>query len=106
MTKTLTRKVLIENVLRSSTLAKEEAEIIVACFFKIINDRLISGETVKIAGLGRFILHDKRARPGRNPKTGKDAIISARRVVTFQASPKLKTKVAAYSVPVHMHEEK
>ncbi len=105
MTKTLTKERLVENVFRSGTLIKQEAKIIVECFFKTIRDQLISGETVKIAGFGKFVLRDKKARPGRNPKTGKDAIISARRVVTFRATQKFKKKIAVDGIHVPTHEK-
>ena len=53
----------------------------------------MSGLDVKISGFGNFILRDKKGRPGRNPKTGEDVLISPRRVVTFRAGQKLKSRV-------------
>ena len=54
------------------------------------------GEEVKLSGFGNFELLDKKARPGRNPKTGEDVTISARRVVTFRAGNKLRKKIASF----------
>ena len=56
--------------------------------------RLVAGESVMISGIGTFGLRDKRARLGRNPRTGEEAPIPARRVVTFRASAKLRKRVA------------
>jgi len=58
-----------------------------------ISDALAKGESVKLAGFGNFQLRDKPQRPGRNPKTGEEIPITARRVVTFHASQKLKAMV-------------
>jgi integration host factor subunit alpha len=65
----------------------------VETFFDEIRDALERGESVKLSGFGNFQLRDKPQRPGRNPKTGEEIPISARRVVTFHASQKLKTMV-------------
>jgi len=59
-------------------------------FFDSIKDTLEKGEEVKLSGFGNFIVREKSARPGRNPKTGEEVTISARKVVTFKAGPKLK----------------
>jgi len=59
-------------------------------FFDSIKDSLANGEEVKLSGFGNFIVREKSARPGRNPKTGEQVMISARKVVTFKAGPKLK----------------
>lgn len=72
---------------------KREAKDIVDAFFSQISEVLIEGEPVRISGFGNFQLRDKAARPGRNPKTGDLIPISARRVVTFHASQKLKEAV-------------
>ena len=60
-----------------------------------ITEHLINNEDVKISGFGNFELINKKARPGRNPKTGEDVTISARRVVTFRAGNKLRQKIAS-----------
>ena len=58
-----------------------------------VRNLVVSGLDVKISGFGNFILRDKNERPGRNPKTGEDVTISPRRVVTFRAGQKLKSRV-------------
>ena len=60
-----------------------------------LSNPLINNEDVKISGFGNFELINKKARPGRNPKTGEDVTISARRVVTFRAGNKLRQKIAS-----------
>ncbi|MDR2637705.1 MAG: integration host factor subunit alpha [Zoogloeaceae bacterium] len=72
---------------------KREAKEMVEAFFEEIRDALERGEGVKLSGFGNFQLRDKPLRPGRNPKTGEEIPISARRVVTFHASQKLKSDV-------------
>jgi integration host factor subunit alpha len=71
-------------------LDKREAKIMVKLFFEEITSSLEQGKPVKISGFGKFELRDKTSRPGRNPKTGEEIPITARRVVTFRASQKLK----------------
>jgi integration host factor subunit alpha len=74
-------------------LSKREAKEFVETFFEEIKATLENGEAVKISGFGSFELKDKDERPGRNPKTGEDIPIAARRVVTFRAGQKLKELV-------------
>src|SRR3989337_4088887 len=74
-------------------LNKREAKEIVEMFFEEIRTALESGNQVKLSGFGNFDLRDKNQRPGRNPKTGEEIPITARRVVTFRASHKLKERV-------------
>ncbi len=78
-------------------LNKREAREIVEDFFEEIRAVLESGQPVKLFGFGRFDLHDKSERLGRNPKTGEDAVISARRVVTFYPGAKLREQVEGCS---------
>lgn len=59
-------------------------------FFDTIKNSLARGEDVKLSGFGNFVVREKSARPGRNPKTGESVTISARKVVTFKAGLKLK----------------
>ena len=74
-------------------LNKREAKDFVELFFEKIRQSLESGSSVKLSGFGSFTLRDKSSRPGRNPKTGEEVAISARRVVTFRSSQKLKENV-------------
>ena len=78
-------------------LSKKEAREVVEDFFDEIKNSLEGGDPVKLSGLGTFNLRDKKERPGRNPKTGKDALITPRRVATFKSGTKLKLKVSAYT---------
>jgi len=66
-------------------------------FYGEISTALESNDQVKISGFGNFELRDKKSRPGRNPKTGEEIPISARRVVTFKPGQKLKTRVETYA---------
>ena len=74
-------------------LNKRESKEMVEAFFDELRACLVRGEMVKLSGFGNFQLRDKPSRPGRNPKTGESIPISARRVVTFHASQKLKAVV-------------
>ena len=76
-------------------LSKPEAKAMVEEFFEEIRFALENGKHVKLSGFGNFILRDKLQRPGRNPKTGEEIDVSARRVVTFKPGLKLKTRVEA-----------
>lgn len=72
---------------------KREAKDFVELFFEKVCVSLETGSAVKLSGFGSFTLRDKPSRPGRNPKTGEAVAISARRVVTFRSSQKLKKNV-------------
>ena len=87
---TLTKADLTELLFEKVGLSKSEAKSMIELFFEEISTRLERNEIIKLSGFGNFELLDKPARPGRNPKTGEDIPITARRVVTFYASPKLK----------------
>ena len=87
---TLTKADLTNHLFENVGLNKREAKDMVEAFFEEIGSTLESGSNVKISGFGSFLLYDKPQRPGRNPKTGEETPISARRVVTFHASSKLK----------------
>jgi len=77
-------------------LNKREAKEFVDAFFDVVRTALERGEQVKLSGFGNFDLRQKNQRPGRNPKTGEEIPISARRVVTFRPGQKLKARVEAY----------
>jgi integration host factor subunit alpha len=86
----LTKADLIELLFERLGLNKREAKVMVEGFFEEIRAALERGKGVKLSGFGNFQLRDKPQRPGRNPKTGEVASISAHRVVTFHPSQKLK----------------
>ena len=90
---TLTKAELADLLFEKVGLNKREAKDMVEAFFEEIRGALERGESVKLSGFGNFQLRDKPQRPGRNPKTGEETPISARRVVTFHASQKLKAMV-------------
>ena len=96
---TVTKNELSEALFDQVGLNKREAKDMVETFFDEIRDALERGESVKLSGFGNFQLRDKPQRPGRNPKTGEEIPISARRVVTFHASQKLKAMVDGASAP-------
>ena len=93
----MTKADFAERLLDEIGLNKREAKEMVELFFEQIKASLEQGEQVKISGFGKFELRDKSSRPGRNPKTGEEIPISARRVVTFRTGQKLKTRVEAYA---------
>jgi integration host factor subunit alpha len=89
---TVTKKQLADHLLDTLGLPGRDSKSLVEVFFDSIRQTLASGEEVKLSSFGAFEIKEKRARPGRNPKNGQPFEISARRVVTFHASPKLKHK--------------
>lgn len=80
--------------LNLNNLSKNDSLQLVEDFFEIIRNKLEAGTEVKLSGFGNFRTRDKRQRPGRNPKTGAEIPVAARRVVTFHAGQKLKARVA------------
>jgi integration host factor subunit alpha len=96
---TLTKAELAELLFQHVGLNKSEAKDLVDAFFDEISGALERGESVKLAGFGNFQLRDKVSRPGRNPRTGAQVNIPARRVVTFHASQKLKIVADDSAIP-------
>lgn len=90
---TLTKAALTDLLFKTVGYNKREAADMVDTFFDEVRLILERGDTVKLAGFGVFKIRDKVPRPGRNPKTGEEVLIKARRVVTFHASAKLKAAV-------------
>ncbi|HEX4985667.1 MAG TPA: integration host factor subunit alpha [Burkholderiales bacterium] len=90
---TLTKADLADLLFEKVGLNKREAKDMVESFFEEVRMALEGGDGVKLSGFGNFQLRDKPQRPGRNPKTGEEIPITARRVVTFHASQKLKAMV-------------
>lgn len=93
----LTKADLAENLFQVLGINKREAKELVELFFEEIRSLLEQGHQIRLSGFGNFNLRDKSERPGRNPKTGQNVAITARRVVTFRAGQKLKARVEKYA---------
>ena len=93
MPATLTKAELADLLFEKVGLNKREAKDMVDVFFEEMRAMLERGDSIKLSGFGNFQVRDKPARPGRNPKTGVEVQITARRVVTFHGSQKLKAPV-------------
>jgi len=93
----LTKAEMAERLFDDLGLNKREAKEMVEGFYEEIRNSLSSNQQVKLSGFGNFDLRDKKQRPGRNPKTGEEIPICARRVVTFRPGQKLKARVEAYA---------
>ncbi|MCH8544703.1 MAG: integration host factor subunit alpha [Alcanivorax sp.] len=93
----LTKADMAERLFTELGLNKREAKEMVEMFFEEIRHALENNIQVKLSGFGNFDLRDKSERPGRNPKTGEEIPITARRVVTFRPGQKLKQRVEAYA---------
>jgi len=87
---TITKADIIERVYQKIGFSKKEASELVEMVFNQLKDTLCKGEKVKISGFGNFLVRDKKSRIGRNPQTGDQITISARRVLTFRPSQVLK----------------
>ena len=93
----LTKAVMATSLFNAIGLNREEARELVNLLFQELEASLAKAEPIKLSGFGNFDLRDKNARPSRNPKTGEEIPITARRVVTFRAGQKLKARVEAYA---------
>lgn len=89
----LSKALIAEHLYNDIQLSKSVAKDMVEEFFEVLRNALEHGNHVKLSGFGNFTLRDKSQRPGRNPKTGEDIPVVARRVVTFKAGLKLKNKI-------------
>ena len=92
---TLTKSDIVEDLNNEIGLNKREAKELVDMFFNDIKNLLSEGHDIKLSGFGNFQLRNKKARPGRNPRTGEKVEVSARQVVTFKSGQKLKESVKA-----------
>ncbi|AJA44597.1 integration host factor subunit alpha [Frischella perrara] len=90
---TLTKADIAERLTDKFNIDRQESKILVELFFEEIRVALEKGETVKLSGFGNFAIRDKKSRPGRNPKTGENVAITARRVVTFRPGIKFRERV-------------
>ena len=89
----LTKNVIVEKIQAGLGFPKIHSSEITESLLELIKSSLESGDDVLVSGFGKFCVNDKKARKGRNPATGEDAILPARRVVTFKCSGKLRDKV-------------
>ncbi|MBT3187138.1 MAG: integration host factor subunit alpha [Candidatus Thioglobus sp.] len=88
----VTKKDIVDALVERLSMSHNQALVVTNEFFDSIKQTLALGEDVKLSGFGNFNIRQKAARPGRNPKTGETVTISARKVVTFKAGPKLKSE--------------
>ena len=86
----MTKADIVEKVHGKTGFSKKESSEAVETVLEILKERLESGNKVKLSGFGNFVIRKKDVRKGRNPKTGEEMEISARRVLTFKPSQKLK----------------
>ncbi len=93
----LTKADMAKSLFNELGLNKREALELVDLFFQELGESLADGEQIRLSGFGNFDLRNKVARPGRNPKTGENVPIPARRVVTFRAGQKLRARVEGYA---------
>lgn len=92
----LTKAELAQTLTDTFGFNKRESKELVEQFYAEMSNVLVKGEQIKLSGFGNFELRDKSARPGRNPRTGEDVPISARRVVTFKPGQKLRARIDNY----------
>ena len=86
----MTKADIIENTYEKVGISKKETATVVQTIFDILKDKLEGGENIKISGFGSFVVRQKQTRRGRNPQTGEEIEISARKVITFKPSNVLK----------------
>ena len=89
----LTKHAIAEQIQAQLGFPKNDSMEITETLLELIKSSLESGDDVLVSGFGKFCVKDKKERKGRNPATGDDAILPARRVVTFKCSGKLRDKV-------------
>ena len=94
---TLTKADLAKHLEESVGVPSRDSKELVDQFFKVMAEFLEKGVQVKLSGFGNFMLYNKRERPGRNPRTGEEVPVSARRVVTFHGGQKLKARVEQFA---------
>ena len=90
---TLTKDILIEQIRQKLNCPVKEAKVILETMLEEIKSKLAEGKDVKISGFGKWSVKEKKSRPGRNPHTGNKIEISARSVVVFHPSDKLRELV-------------
>ncbi|VAX76343.1 integration host factor subunit alpha [Buchnera aphidicola] len=89
----LTKAEISDYLFNKLELSKQKIKNLVEIFFEEVRKSLEAGEEVKLSGFGNFYVRNKKQRPGRNPKTGENILVSARRVVVFKPGQKLRNRV-------------
>lgn len=89
----MTKADIVETIYEKVGFSRKESAEIVDLVFDLMKETLESGEKIKISGFGNFLVREKRSRKGRNPQTGKEIQISARRVLTFKPSQVLRKEL-------------
>jgi integration host factor subunit alpha len=89
----MTKSDMVEKIYEKIGFSKKESAELVEMVFDIIKSTLESGEKIKIAGFGNFVVKEKADRRGRNPQTGEEIVISARKILTFKTSQVLKSAI-------------
>ena len=89
----VTKSHLINHLNKNHDLSREESSATIEALLEIIKHTLESGEDLLVSGFGKFVLKDKKSRRGRNPATGNDLFLDARRIVTFRCSKNLREKI-------------
>jgi integration host factor subunit alpha len=98
----MTKAEIVETIYERVGFSKKESAELVETVFDVIKEALVNGEKVKFSGFGNFIVREKNARKGRNPQTGAEIQLEARRVLTFKPSLVLKNELN--STPVQPGE--
>jgi len=86
----MTKAEIVEQIYEKVGFSKKESAELVEIVFDVIKDSLVAGEKVKFSGFGNFLVREQNARKGRNPQTGEEIQLEARRVLTFKPSLVLK----------------
>lgn len=89
----MTKADIVEQIYEKVGFSKKESAELVERVFGLIKETLEKGEKIKIAGFGNFVVKEKADRRGRNPQTGDEIIISARKILTFKPSQVLKSSI-------------
>ncbi len=98
----MTKADIVEMIYERVGFSKKESAELVETIFEVIKEALVTGEKVKFSGFGNFIVREKNARKGRNPQTGEEIQLAARRVLTFK--PSLVLKNVLNEAPVNPDE--
>ena len=95
----MTKADIVETIYEKIGFSRKESAEIVDLVFNLIKETLETGDKIKISGFGNFVVREKQSRKGRNPQTGQEIQISARRVLTFKPSQVLRKALNAEPAP-------